>query len=677
MSAAPLRAAYRLQLTPDFGFAAAREIVPYLRDLGVSHLYLSPALQARRGSTHGYDVVDPTQLSHELGGEEEFRALAGAGLDLILDIVPNHMGIGEENRWWSDETLRERWFDLDPAGGYRRFFDIDDLAAIRQEREEVFETSHAKIFALVGEGLIAGLRVDHPDGLADPADYLHRLAEGGVARVWVEKILHPGERLRAWPVAGTVGYEFLCEVTALFVDPAAREALSELHSEVTGEARGFAEIALESQLEQAQGTFARELARLERLGPFGADVLAQALARLPVYRTYVEAATGRVVAADREAVAAAAMDVGLAAALLLEDPGIDRELVTRFQQTSPAIAAKGVEDTAFYRYLRLLALNEVGGDPDRFGLGVADFHAANAERAARFPEGLICTQTHDTKRSGDTRARIAAISELAGEWSERVRDWIQIGERIGGAPPGRVQYLLHQTLAGTWPISGERLDAYLVKALREAKQETSWSAPDQRFEQAALAFSHRLVSNEQFQASFEPFAERIARRGERSALGQLLLALTSPGVPALYQGDELWCYSLVDPDNRRAVDWAARRRLLAELRAGTPSAPQARKLELIVRALELRSRRPDCFGGAYTPHEAGDGVCAYLRGEDVLVVVAIRATGEEELSDPPPGAWRELLSGAEHDLRRAPLVASLVNGDGLALLERRDARAGS
>ena len=665
-----LRAAYRLQLTPDFGFAAARALVPYLRKLGASHLYLSPSLQACSGSTHGYDVVDPTRISDELGGEQEFRTLARAGLPVILDIVPNHMGTGDENRWWSDRALRELWFDIDPAGGYRRFFDIDDLAAIRQECDDVFETSHTKVFELARDGLLAGLRVDHPDGLADPAGYLSRLADAGIARVWVEKILHTGERLRDWPVQGTVGYEFLNDACALFVDPAAAAPLGELNATVTGETRSFAEVALEAQLEQARGTFAREVARLERLGPFDRATLVDALARLPVYRTYVEPQTGAVAQADRDAMAAAHLDSELARTLLLEDgdPALG-ELVTRFQQTSPAIAAKGVEDTAFYRHLRLLALNEVGGDPDRFGISVAEFHAANAERAARFPESLLTTQTHDTKRSGDTRARIAALSELHEDWGELVLSWLVLGEQLG-APSGAVQYLLHQTLVGAWPIETERLDAYLVKALREAKRETSWSEPNETFERAAIAFAHALIESEEFLARFLPFVERAARVGERSALGQLLLKLTAPGVPDIYQGDELWRLALVDPDNRRPVDWQERARALDALAAGNPPSRATRKLVLTASTLALRARRPHCFASDYAPLEAGRGVCAYMRGEEVLVMVAVRPEGEEELRDAPSGGWRDVLSGREHDLRREPRIASLVGADGVALLER-------
>ena len=438
-----LRATYRLQLGPGLGFAQARELVPYLQELGISHLYLSPSLQARSGSTHGYDVVDPTRLSEELGGESEFRKLAEAGLGVILDIVPNHMGVGEENRWWSDPVTRERFFDIDPAGGYRRFFDIDDMAALRPEREEVFQTTHAKVLELLHEELLDGLRVDHPDGLADPAGYLRALRAAGAERVWVEKILaasQPPERLRDWPVSGTVGYEFLNDACALFIDPAGREPLGELLEELTGEARPFAEIALEAQLEQVAGPFSREVARLQRLADFDAPTIGEALAGLPVYRTYVEAWSGLIEDADREAIASGASGE-LARALTLEaDEPVAQEFVTRFQQTSPAIAAKGVEDTAFYRYLRLLCLNEVGGDPERFGLSVEDFHLANVERAERFPEGLLIAQTHDTKRSGDARARLGALSTMPAQWRERVLAWRAMGIACGWiarGPTGR------------------------------------------------------------------------------------------------------------------------------------------------------------------------------------------------------------------------------------------------
>jgi (1->4)-alpha-D-glucan 1-alpha-D-glucosylmutase len=646
-----LRCTYRLQLGPGLDFARARELVPYLERLGISHLYLSPSLQARSGSTHGYDVVDPTRLSEELGGEEEFRALAAAGLGIVLDIVPNHMGVSEENRWWSDPELRARFFDLDPeGGGYRRFFDIDDLAALRQEDPEVFETTHRKVLDLVGEGLLDGLRVDHPDGLTDPAGYLRRLREAGVERVWVEKILGPEEDLRDWPVSGTVGYEFLNDACAVFVDPEGRAPLEALHAEFTGETRPFAEIAGEAQLEQAEGTFAREVARLERLAPeLDAATLREGLAGLPIYRTYVEPWSGRVEAADREAIAAAGMAEALAAALLLEREA-PAELVTRFQQTSPPITAKGIEDTAFYRYLRLLALNEVGGEPDRFGLSVADFHARQAVRAERFPEGLLVTQTHDTKRSGDARARIGALAGMAGAWAEAVWRWRELNAELrdgGRAPDGSEEYLFYQTLIGVWPIEADRLCAYVEKALREAKRNTNWVEPDEAWEEAAQTFARRVIAHEPFLADFEPFCRRVAAEGERSALGQLLLKLTSPGVPDIYQGDELWSLSLVDPDNRRAVDWNRRRELLDVMLAGAAPTEETRKLGLIVRALDLRRRRPEAFAGSYEPVEAGPEVCAFTRGGDVVVVVAVRPGGVGAVVSPPAGTWRDVLVGGE------------------------------
>ncbi len=412
-----LRATYRLQLTPQFGFATARGLVPYLRDLGISHLYLSPSLQARAGSMHGYDVIDPKRLSDDLGGRAEFERLAGcardAGLSIVLDMVPNHMGVDDANRYWSDETLRLKFFDVEPETGvYRRFFDIGELAGVRQEDPEVFAETHELAISLVREGLIEGLRIDHPDGLADPAGYLARLREAGVERVWIEKILHPGEQLRDWPVSGTVGYGFLNDVCAVFVDPHAEKALTSLWESVSGDVRPFSDYAHEAKLEQVHGPFWQDVERLGRAGEWeDLETLARSLASLPIYRTYIEPWSGRVEDADREALAG--VDPGVRARLLLEEPG-PAEFVTRFQQTTPAIMAKGVEDTAFYRYGRLLALNDVGGDPSRFGITVDEFHVANAERARRFPLNLLTTQTHDAKRSGEVRARISRDHRDAG-----------------------------------------------------------------------------------------------------------------------------------------------------------------------------------------------------------------------------------------------------------------------
>src|SRR3954447_10157415 len=413
---ADFRATYRLQLGPGMSFDDARTLIPYVRDLGVSHLYLSPSFQAREGSTHGYDVIDPRRVSDALSGEAGFRALAAAahdaGLGIVLDIVPNHMAADDANPFWADEELRRRYFDIDPeTGWYRRFFDIDDLAGVRQEDPEVFETTHALALRLVREGLVDGLRIDHPDGLADPAGYLARLRDGGAQLIWVEKILDPGEHLRDWPVDGTVGYEFLNDVCAVFIDPAGEAPLTDLWVEVSGDERRFADWAFEAKLEQARTTFAPEVERLARDAPERVAGLERALASLPVYRTYVEPWSGRVEDEDREAVAEAGLRSSLAAVLALETPGWDA-FVTRFQQTTPPVMAKGVEDTAFYRYARLLALNDVGGAPSRFSVSVADFHAGNLERAVRFPRNLLVTQTHDTKRSGDVRARIGALAGM-------------------------------------------------------------------------------------------------------------------------------------------------------------------------------------------------------------------------------------------------------------------------
>jgi (1->4)-alpha-D-glucan 1-alpha-D-glucosylmutase len=680
---AELRATYRLQLTSSFGFAAARSLLPYLRDLGISHLYLSPSFQARPGSTHGYDVVDPGRLSDALGGEEEFHRLSGdaadAGMGIILDIVPNHMAADEANRYWADPQLRRKFFDVDEATGhYRRFFDIDDLAAIRQEDRDVFAATHTLALSLLREGLIDGVRVDHPDGLADPGGYLGALSERGAERVWVEKILDPGEALRDWPVSGTVGYEFLNDVCALFVDPAGEGVLTDLWSDISGDSRSFGEVAFEAKLEQATGTFRREVERLARElndadlpahspgdSASSAEQLARALSSLPVYRTYI--ANGHTDEADRRAIENLPPDFQR---LLLEGPP---GFVTRFQQTTPAIMAKGVEDTAFYRYGRLLALNDVGGDPSRFGIGVETFHAANQERARRFPLNLITTMTHDAKRSADVRARIASLAGRPEEWRAQVERWFEITEslRDGGAPDDSERYFIFQTLVGTWPIESERLEAYMEKALREAKRNSNWVEQNHDWETAVKRFCSALYTDRSFLAEFEPFAARVAAEGDRAALGQLVLKLTVPGVPDIYQGDELPYRALVDPDNRRPVDWQWRQAMLRRLMGGTPVVEENRKLFLILRLLGLRARRPETFlAGAYEPVEAGPEVCAFLRGDDVFVAVAVRPDVAGARVSPPHGSWRDVLRGDERSFSSEEPANRLLGQRGLAVYER-------
>jgi (1->4)-alpha-D-glucan 1-alpha-D-glucosylmutase len=633
---ADLRCTYRVQLTPELGFRRVREVVlPHLRDLGVSHLYLSPLLKARAGSTHGYDVVDPTCVSPELGGEEELRALCEAahagGLGTILDVVPNHMAASEEeNRLWRDPQLRARFFDWDPENGsYRRFFDIGELAGVRVEDPEVFQETHEKVLGLVAAGLVDGLRVDHPDGLANPREYLERLRESGVERIWVEKILEPGEPLRAdWPVEGTTGYEFANDVTALFVDPAGEEPLTELYAELTGERRPFAEVAREAKLEVARTTFAQEFERLRALQPF--DGLEEAAAALHVYRTYVE--RERVDEEDRKA--CEVLPESLHRVVLgFEHP----EFVTRWQQTTGAVMAKGVEDTAFYRWFRLTALNEVGGNPDRFSISPDDFHRAALERLERHPHTLLASQTHDTKRAGDVRARIGALAALHEEWAERVRRWHAL---TGGMDDPNEEYLLWQTLVGAWPIVPGRLELYLEKALREAKRTTSWVEPDDAHERRVKDFVRSLYSNQELLDDFEPFAARVARAGGHASLGALLLRLTSPGLPDLYQGDALWSLNLVDPDNRRPIDWTTQAAVLRE------PAPTHRTLKahLLRRVLHLRMERPEAFAGGYEPLDLGPDRVGFVRGGAIRVVVPLR------FGDRADGGDRDLLPEYDQEL---------------------------
>ncbi len=681
---ADLRATYRLQLTSEFGFSAVRELIPYLRDLGISHLYLSPSFQARPGSTHGYDVIDPGQLSSALGGEPEFRELSAearaTGLGIVLDLVPNHMAADEANRFWADPELRERFFDIDPVSGrQRRFFDIDELAGVRQEDEQVFEATHRLVLGLTREGLLDGLRVDHPDGLADPAGYLERLRERGAKRVWVEKILDPGERLRDWPVSGTVGYEFLNDVAAVFIDPAGEAPLTRLWEEISGDRRSFGEIAREAKLEQLRTVFTPEVERLAReLGPDaeppgGLDGLRAGLASLPVYRTYVEATERRVAPEDRAALAGAAgLSPELAAMLLLDSPS-PAAFVTRFQQTTPAVMAKGVEDTAFYRYARLLALNDVGGDPSRFGISVERFHAANAERARRFPETLLTTMTHDAKRSGDVRARIGALAGMADAWAEHAARWLELGRalRVGEAPDDVEQYFIFQTLIGAWPIEVERVQAYMEKALREAKRNTNWVEPDLEWERAVREYVRRLMADQTFLADFTRLAKSVARAGDRAALGQLALKLTSPGVPDIYQGDELAYRALVDPDNRRPVDWQWRQSMLARLMGGSPPDAETRKLWLLKLLLTLRIRRADAFRGDYRPLDAGEEAVAFVRGDSVLVVVGVRPSVAADASvAAPKGRWRDVLRGGVRSFAGRVAVSDVIGEHGIAVYAR-------
>jgi (1->4)-alpha-D-glucan 1-alpha-D-glucosylmutase len=624
------RATYRLQLTPDFGFAQVRDLVPYLRELGISHLYLSPSLQARTGSQHGYDVVDPRHVSEALGGESELRALAAEGLGIVLDIVPNHMAAVDESPFWRDPGLRQMFFDVDlHTGFHRRFFDVGELGGVKQEDDEVFWATHAKVIELVRDGVVDGVRVDHPDGLADPGEYFERLGEAGVEHIWAEKIVEPGEELRAWPIEGTTGYEFLNDVMALCVNRAAEAAFTELYEEATGDTRRFEDIAALSKLEVAVNIFEPELRRLHL--EVGIENLPLALASFHVYRTYIRPSTRIVDDADRAEIGRANVSEELRRILFLQEQGHD-EFVVRFQQTTGPVMAKGVEDTAFYRYFRLAALNEVGGSPARFGLTVDAFHDANRERAARFPRNLLTTYTHDTKRSPDVRARIVALTWLVDEWRVKLREW---REQLGPLDDPREEVLVLQTLVGAAPIEAVRLEAYLEKALREGKVTTNWLAPNVEHESKVKEWAVRASAL----LADDPFLARVRAVGRRLALSQLFLKLVSPGVADLYRGDELEDLSLVDPDNRRPVDWGARREALEALRAGAPPDERTTKLYVTWRTLRLRAEHPAAFAGAYEPFDLGAGVCAFVRGGSVLAAAAV----DPFVTPRAPDGWRDVL----------------------------------
>ena len=837
------RSTYRIQFTPSFGFDAGAALVPYLRDLGVSHLYSSPALQATPGSTHGYDVVDHHHVNKELGGAEAHarlhEALVANGLGMVLDVVPNHMAITvPDNAWWWDvlengpsslyashfditwdppetklrntvllpllgdhygrvldageitvsrqeatftvhyydnafpvapksldtllltanqrcdvdelesiamafgklppawatdtesvwerhrdkEVLRARLADLcrsrpevgeaidaelavlnrDPDAldallerqnyrlaywrtaardlDYRRFFDITTLIGLRVEDQRVFLDTHQLILGWVHDGVVDGLRIDHPDGLRDPAAYLHRLAVD-TSDVWVvvEKILEPGERLRSdWATSGTTGYDFLNRVGGLFVDPAGELPLTDLYAQLTGESTNWDALVLEKKRAVLDDALAADLTRLTALFVDVCErhrryrdytrhelhqVLKEAVAAFGVYRTY--ARPGQVSEADityvTEAIDAAVahrpdLDPDLfdfLRDLLLQPvPGVEEELVARFQQLTSPVMAKGVEDTAFYVFNRLVALNEVGGDPSVFGWSVAEFHAACQEIQREWPTTMVTTSSHDTKRSEDVRVRLALLSQIPDEWGRAVRGWMAAHP----GPDPNTEYLLYQTLVGAWPLSTERAVAYMEKATKEAKVHTSWTDPDPAFDESVRTFVQALLSNDEFIASLERFVASLVEPGRVTSLAQALLKLTAPGVPDTYQGCELWDLSLVDPDNRRPVDFDLRRRLLASLEAMTveevlaQSASGLPKLFVTREALHLRNRHPDAFGpkATYVPLAAPDDVVAFCRsGAAVTVVprlVLSRPPGGGVVAV-PEGRWRNVFTG--------------------------------
>jgi (1->4)-alpha-D-glucan 1-alpha-D-glucosylmutase len=587
---------------------------------------------------------------------------------------------------------------------YRRFFDVTTLAGVRVEVPSVFDATHAVVLQQVRDGILDGLRIDHPDGLADPGGYLNRLAdETGGAWVVVEKILEPGERLPGdWACAGTTGYDALNNVMGLFVDPAGELPLSALWQSLTGDASSYDEVVARSKRVVLDEVLAAEVNRLTDVGlavcaadPVLRDTtrrglheaLVEVLASFGVYRAYLppEGPADDIARAHVElAVAAAAAvrpdraaEIDLVRRLALaEGPAgaAAREFVTRFQQTCGPVMAKGVEDTAFYRYLRLSGLNEVGGDPARFGFPIDDFHAACAELSTQWPVSMTTLSTHDTKRAEDVRARLALLSQCPTAWGEAVTRWSALAarHRSPAGPDHATEQLTWQTLVAAWPLTADRLVAYLGKATREAKASTSWVAPVREYDEAVATFARAVVDDPAVTAEVAAFVERLAPAWRVTAVAQKLVQLTMPGVADTYQGTELFDLSLVDPDNRRPVDYDARRRLLEVL--DEPGAPVvddtgAAKLHVVSRALRLRREHPDWFltPSSYQPIDAGRLAIAFARSGRVISVAPLRPVqttlhgwGGETVAL-PAGSWRNILTGGTTTGGDRPLAGVLAD----------------
>jgi (1->4)-alpha-D-glucan 1-alpha-D-glucosylmutase len=749
----PPPATYRLQIRPGFTLDDAREVIDYLAELGVGAVYLSPVLTSTEGSDHGYDVTDPTRIDPQRGGEDGFERLlttaAAAGLPVVVDIVPNHLGVEapEQNPAWWDvltfgrDSVYADWFDIDwsapklllpvlgddPAEvdrlrvedgrlrywehsfpiapgteggtaaevherqhyqlvsyrkaqtelGYRRFFAVATLAGIRVEDPGVFDATHTRIRRMVEQG-VTGLRVDHPDGLADPGGYLDRLrALAPDAWITVEKILEPGEELPDWPVAGTTGYDALVHFGGVFIDPAAEDAMTAVYRRHTGDendAAGHIRVGKRLVLDTLFGSELRRIGRLADGLPQTPEVVAEAATRYPVYRSYLPEGADRTEAVLDDVAAARPELASTVRALRPRLLDAADELAVRFQQLTGAVMAKGVEDTAFYRYNRLTALNEVGGDPDRFGVGVEDFHAAQQHRLDRWPAAMTTLSTHDTKRSEDVRAWLAVLAEVPERWDAFCAEL----SAAVPMPEPTLAYLLWQTVAAVGLIDRDRLQAYAEKAMKEAALRTGWLDADPAFEEAVHQGLDRLYDDPALGRLVEEFRADIRTAATANLLGQKLLQLTAPGVPDVYQGTEYVDDSLVDPDNRRPVDFAARRRRLAELdRSGAPDPGDVDAVKLWLVSRALRARR-DLESDGYRPLYAAGPAAEHLVGFDrgPLVAVATRlpyglaAAGgwrDTELTL-PDGDWTDRLTGAVHT-GTVP-VARLLERYPMALLVR-------
>ncbi len=761
-----IRSAYRLQLRPDaLTFAEARAIAEYLQQLGISHLYLSPILTATHGSTHGYDVTDPTTVSAALGGPTGLKALAdevrSRGMGLIVDLVPNHVGVADprQNAWWWDvlrngqESRFAHYFDIDwspgnGAGGrlalpvlqsendpaaltvdrsgaepmlalhdlrfpiapgtdgdnalrihdkqhyrlvswkaglctYRRFFAVSSLAALRQENPEVFDVTHRELAAWCEHDLIDGVRVDHPDGLSDPVGYLIRLRRliGPHRLLLVEKILANREPLdETLPVDGTTGYEALADFGGVLIDPRGEPALTELSRRVAGHGSDRAWIGeTEHRIKRAvaESILAPEIRRLvaaikqdAHAESFDTMALTNAtievLAFMPVYRADYAPLAGMVGAVIAE-VEKRNNELTAPLAVLVAALAADSDAAVRFSQVCGAVTAKAVEDTMFYQAGRLVSLQEVGGNPARFGHSLNEFHLSNSQRAQRWPATMTTLSTHDTKRGEDVRARIGVLSQAAQTWARNVESWLETTP----APDGATALFLLQNMFGVWPADGrpagsvpglrERLHVFAEKAIREANVKTSWEEPDAEFEAAVHAWVDAVIDGP-VGSELGDLVHELAPHAWSDSLAQKLLQLCGPGIPDVYQGCELWEDSLVDPDNRRPVDFAARAGMLQSL-TGTPALDTtgAAKMWIVAYALWLRRERPDCFvGGSYRPLFAtGDHaskVVSYARGRageapEVIVAATRHSVGLAETGwgdtflDLPAGNWTDRLTG--------------------------------
>jgi (1->4)-alpha-D-glucan 1-alpha-D-glucosylmutase len=667
---------------------------------------------------------DKEVLRRQLGRLIEERPEVAEAIDGMLEVVnaePDAIDALLERQNYRIAFWRTAGRELD----YRRFFDINTLIGLRAEDEQVFRDTHALILGWLDRGVIDGVRVDHPDGLRDPHQYFERLAEA-TGGVWVvaEKILETGERLpEGWAVAGSTGYEFGARVAGLFVDRANEKPITEVYASFTGQPTEYEQVVYEKKQQVLHEVLAADVngltalfvdvcERNRRYRDYTRHELHEALreviACFPVYRSYVRCDGGeRVVGDDDRRVVDEAIDRAkdrrpeldpelfdfLRKLLLLEvqgEPGgAEAELVMRFQQVTGPAMAKGVEDTAFYTYNRFVALNEVGGDPGRFGVSAHDFHAANAEIHQRWPATMLTTSTHDTKRSEDVRARLALVSEIPEEWGEAVRRWSDIVDHHWprGWPDRNAEYLFFQTLVGAWPLDRDRALAYMEKASKEAKAHTSWVDPNPEYDEALRAFVEGAMDDQRFQTDLALFASALVDPGRVTSLAQTLLKLTSPGVPDVYQGTELWDHSLVDPDNRRPVDYPLRRRLLASLDDGLePEEILGRgeeglpKLWVTRQALHLRGRRPELFGpaGDYEPLAArgdkAEHAVAFSRGGGAATVVPRLVLGlggdwGDTVVELPAGLWRNVLTGEDVPGGDMPLAVLLARFP-VALLER-------